>query len=949
MINENGQNGSDFSSMFDLFRSEVKSRAATLHDSLLVLKNNPGATDRLEALMQNIHPIKGGAKIVEIDAIAQIAQVMEECFAAAQQGNVSLGSEQFDILLKGVDMLIRISEAAGEGTAEWVTEHQKEIDGVVAVLKSILKPGVTETEAAYRDGISSKESMSPTSSTVPNIADASMLEMFRSEVESHTAVLNDSLLELENNPGATNKLEALMRSAHSIKGGARIVGLDAAVKVAHVMEDCFVAAQKRKISLESDHIDVLLTGVDMLVRISKIAGIGAAEWLASHQEEIEQVIASLSAILTAKSVTTVSPGEPQMPPVSDPLTEPASPSKKSFPEPTVPLVKSDQSPAKVARATSVAEQPPEAKLIEKTSEDKDRMVRVTATKIERLMGLGGEVVVSSRWLPSFSQSLLTLKKGHNELFTILEKLRDILGQAEGNEHTCDLVLQAREKTRQCNLYLADSLNQLDMYVNASANLSDRLYHEVIGVRMRPFADGIQHFPRMIRDLARDLGKKVRFDIAGKSTEVDRDILEKLDAPLTHLLRNAVDHGIESPEKRLTAGKPEAGTLRLEAVHRSGMLMITVADDGKGINLERLRQKIIRKALTSEEMVAQMTETELMNFLFLPGFSTTDAITEISGRGVGLDVVQDMVHEVGGIVRAVSKPGEGVMFFLELPLTLSVIRTFLVEIAEESYAFPLARIDRCVVISKENIEIVEDRQYFRFDENNISLIDIHDVLEMEEPAPRTDELPIVVVSDRSNSYGLLVDKFVGEYDLVVHPLDPRLGNVPDIGAAAVMLDGSPVLIFDVEDLVRSVDNVLSGKRLRKVGETAEEAGEIQLKRILVVDDSITVRETERKLLENRDYEVEVAVDGMEGWNAVRTESFDLIVSDIDMPRMNGIELVTNIKQDEDLKSLPVIIISYKDTEEHRLRGLQAGADYYLTKSSFQDNSFINAVVDLIGEA
>jgi two-component system sensor histidine kinase and response regulator WspE len=224
-----------------------------------------------------------------------------------------------------------------------------------------------------------------------------------------------------------------------------------------------------------------------------------------------------------------------------------------------------------------------------------------------------------------------------------------------------------------------------------------------------------------------------------------------------------------------------------------------------------------------------------------------------------------------------------------------------------------------------------------------------VLGTKEVEHQENQFHVVVVSDRLNSYGLLVDKFLGEYDLVVRPLDPRLGKVPDISALAVMLDGSPVLIFDVEDLVRSIDNLLTGRRLRKVSIPTGRIEAKEQKSVLVVDDSITVREMERKLLENKGYRVEIAVDGLDGWNAVRTSDFDLVVSDVDMPRMNGIELITNIKNHSTLKSLPVIIISYKDREEDRLGGLQAGANYYLTKSSFQDDSFINAVVDLIGEA
>ena len=463
----------------------------------------------------------------------------------------------------------------------------------------------------------------------------------------------------------------------------------------------------------------------------------------------------------------------------------------------------------------VPRDPSEKAPVPQKTSDMDRTVRVTAAKIERLMGQAGEVVVGAGWLPNFSESLLDLKRNHLELLTLLEGLQDAVMQKEKYAQAQDLVVQAREKTKACTLQLADRLNQFDIYTGATAALSDRIYHEVISVRMRPFSDGVQGFPRLVRDLARDLGKKVRLKIKGKGTEVDRDILEKLDAPLNHLIRNAVDHGIESPEERTAAGKPETGALHLEAAHRSGMLMITVKDDGRGIDLENLRRKIVQKKMTTEEMAARMNEAELMEFLFLPGFTTAKSVTEISGRGVGLDVVHNMVHEVGGVVRAVSVPGEGLTFHIELPLTLSVVRTFLVEIAGESYAFPLARIDRCLELAPSDIDIVEDRQYFRFDNNNIALVDIHNVLALETPLENRDKLFVVVLSDRLNAYGLAVDKFLGECDLVVRPLDPRLGKVPDISSVAVMLDGSPVLIFDVEDLVRSIDNLLAGRRLRKL--------------------------------------------------------------------------------------------------------------------------------------
>jgi two-component system sensor histidine kinase and response regulator WspE len=341
--------------------------------------------------------------------------------------------------------------------------------------------------------------------------------------------------------------------------------------------------------------------------------------------------------------------------------------------------------------------------------------------------------------------------------------------------------------------LSDRLIELELFARRSENLSDRLYREAIASRMRPFDDGVQGFPRMVRDITRRLGKKIAFEIIGRATEVDRDILERLEAPLSHLLRNAIDHGIEPPEERLAAGKPEEGTLRLEAAHRGGMLSITVSDDGRGVELERLRQKVLSKQLTTAEMAASLTEAELMEFLFLPAFSTKEQVTEISGRGVGLDVVHNMAHEAGGTVRAVSEPGRGMHVYLQLPLTLSVLRTLLVEVAGEPYAFPLARIDRALMLPKDDIDVVAARQYFTLDGQHIGLVSAHQVLEVQESAASGDALPVIVVSDRLNSYGLVVDRFVGESDLVVQPLDPRLGKVPDITAAALMEDGSPILL------------------------------------------------------------------------------------------------------------------------------------------------------------
>jgi two-component system sensor histidine kinase and response regulator WspE len=324
------------------------------------------------------------------------------------------------------------------------------------------------------------------------------------------------------------------------------------------------------------------------------------------------------------------------------------------------------------------------------------------------------------------------------------------------------------------------------------------------------------------------------------------------------------------------------------------------------------------------------------------------VTEISGRGVGLDVVQSMVKAVGGSVRVATSLGQQTVFTLQLPITMSVIRALLVDIGGEPYAFPLMRIDQILFCRHADIRTVEGRQYFEHDGVFIGLVMAAQILETTALPLGVDPMPVVVISDRGQQFGMIVDSFLGERDLEVRPLDPRLGKVPNINSASLLENGNPVLIVDVEDLVRSIDNVLMGRRLSRVEfeRMADQAR--QRKRILVVDDSITVRELERQLLQSRGFAVDVAVDGMDGWNAVRTTHYDLVVSDVDMPRMDGIELVALIKADPARKDIPVVIVSYKDREEDRLRGLDAGANRYLTKSSFHDETFLRTIVDLIGE-
>ena len=599
----------------------------------------------------------------------------------------------------------------------------------------------------------------------------SMMDLFRMEAEERLAVLSQGLVALEGTGARAEVIEPLMRAAHSLKGAARIVGLGTAVRVAHAMEDCLVAAQKGQVRLGPAHIDALLVGVDLLVQVSKLSEGEQESWQSSHGDEVEKLVANLAAIQAGQAFgTTATPSPATALPIPESrIIARARAQAQPLPEP---------SPAIVAQASP----PPQASAPgpgPAAAEPADRVVRVTAESLTRLMGLAGESLVQTRRFRPFVDSLLLLKGRQTGLLETLQRLEDRLSSAGESLPAAEreLLSTARGQAARCLEGLGETLETIEEFARGSEDLSGRLHHEVLASRMRPLADGVRGFPRLVRDVSRQLGKQVKFEVVGETTGVDRDILDGLEAPLNHLIRNALDHGLEMPEERRAAGKNPAGTIRLEARHRAGMLQIILGDDGRGIDLDRLRVKVVEKGLTTAPVVSRLSEAELLDFLFLPGFSTKDKVTEISGRGVGLDVVQSMVQAVRGSVRVSSQFGKGTRFILQLPLTVSVIRALLAEIAGEPFAFPLNRIDRILMLDRHDIRELEGKPHMLLDDQPVGLVEAAQVLELPAAPRENNRLPVVVASDRSHRFGVVVDRFLGERDLRVAPSIPGWARFP----------------------------------------------------------------------------------------------------------------------------------------------------------------------------
>ncbi|AIO70539.1 hybrid sensor histidine kinase/response regulator [Burkholderia oklahomensis] len=917
-------------SLLELFREETQTQTQALSERLLALERGAQDAATLEACMRAAHSLKGAARIVGVPQGVDIAGRMEDCFVAAQHGRQPLTPCHVDAMLTGVDLLVRVGDPR---TAAPVT--QDEIDAFAAALDAA-DAGAREAGGASEAGAAARASGKTGGKRVAGSGEKDDA-MRASGVGGVIGAGGEA--DVRAAAGASEALDArgALGAGGTVDAG-RVVG---ARDAGHAADGAGVggtadAGAPIGADRTNDAGDAVgASGAGDAIAVSGAAGMrGAAD----------------SRAMTDSPRATQTPQHAPAPALRG-----ASPASNSMQLRTE-LVPNAHAPDTTRDAPAMTRDTPataqDAPHQTARSPDAERassqMRRVRAETLNRLLSLSGESLVESRWLKPFAESMLRVKRAQRDASRSLDTLVEALAD-DADPRVRGALNDVRQMFTDLQRTFATRLDELDRFERRNSHIAEQLYDEALQCRMRPFGDATRAYPRVVRDLARSLGKRVRFSIAGEATQVDRDILDMLDAPLGHLLRNAIDHGVEPPDVRVARGKPAEATITLEARHSAGSLLVSVSDDGPGADLAAVRAAIVRHDLTDEDTAARLSDQELLEFLLLPGFSMREQVTDVSGRGVGLDAVQEMVKSVRGAVRIFNEPGLGMRFVLQLPLTLSVIRSLIVDVGGEPYAFPLVQVRRTLELDRADIDVLEGQQHFPLDDRRVGLVTAHQLLdagELDESRPKT---AVVVVGGEPETYGVAVDRFLGERMLVVQPLDGRLNKIQNIAAGALLENGDPVLIVDVEDLIRSIDKLIRGGQLAKVRRGDQDALAQRKKRVLVVDDSLTVRELERKLLEKRGYDVTIAIDGMDGWNAIRGDSFDLVVTDIDMPRMDGIELVTLIKGDPLLKSVPVMIVSYKDRDEDRRRGLEAGADYYLAKGGFHDEALLDAVHDLIGGA
>ncbi|MGE5506781.1 MAG: response regulator [Actinomycetota bacterium] len=536
-------------------------------------------------------------------------------------------------------------------------------------------------------------------------------------------------------------------------------------------------------------------------------------------------------------------------------------------------------------------------------------VRVQLTKLDELIRLMGEVVSS-----------------HARLRQRLADIRQL--QRDGAEAGDFAGLDGFARDLRDDVF-------------AQELLMEELHSKALVMRMLPLAIVLDPAARLIRDLARSLGKEVECTVSGTEIELDRQLIDRLGDPVVHLLRNSVDHGIEDADTRRAAGKPPHGTIRLGARQDGGWVVVEVADDGGGLPLPAIRDKAVRKGLVTAEQAAAMSDAEAIDLIFSPGFSTSAIITEVSGRGVGMDVVKrTIVDDLQGVIAVETVPGRGTTFALRLPLSLAVMRVLMVSSGGQSFGFTAQYVAQLLELPPERLLTVAEREAVVIDNEFVPVVPLAQLLALPAAPPPKDTLLLVVVKVRNEKLALRVDELLDERDMVIKPLPEHLRHLPLV--AGMVMTGRNTLVSVLHAPV-----LLDMARKARTGATAAAAATQGRIRVLVVDDSLNTREIEKDVLEAHGYAVTLAEDGLDGLQKARAGDFDAVLTDVEMPNMDGFSLTAALREEERYRDRPIVIVTSREKEEDKRRGIQVGADAYIVKGDFDQSSLVDTLRSLLG--
>lgn len=748
-------------------------------------------------------------------------------------------------------------------------------------------------------------------------------------VEAHDHMRNISLLiiELETAEDIQDRktiIETIHREFHSLKGAARAVDISEIETICHMMESIFSDIKNGILNISSEMFDSFNKALDVIEEVLSL-DIDESFNISELMKELKNikdndVTKKIDSILNNESIQneeSVSYEEPSV----EITMETQSENKQETEEvKKIEAIESDIDEKIKIKALS---QNTQTKAL--FNDNSMEHVRVAKNKLDSILLQGEEMLYAK----------LSIKQRENEI-------RDLKVFLEGWK-------QRVSYNDKSNLeYLS---NKIDTLLSATMNdgqvveiMLNRFIDDIKDLMLQPFSSIIEMFPKMVRDISRKLGKEIEFTYSGAEFEIDRRILDELKDPLMHIIRNSVDHGIEMPYERKKLNKNSHGTISLNISQiGSGHIQIEINDDGAGINGEKLKKKAVENNLLSKDALERLNEHDAQMLIFKSGITTKEIITDLSGRGLGLAIVREKIEKLDGSIYVTSQMNKGTTFRIVLPITISTNRGVIVKVSKQEFVLPTSRIEKVIKVNKDEINLIENKATIIVDDKIIPIVQLSDILKLKEDNEKKDDkwISLVIVNEFEKTIGFSVDEVIVEQEVLVKQFNKQLAKVRNISGATILGTGDVVPILEVQDLVKSSLNAANSTF--GLGGIKEKDSP---KSIIVVEDSITSRTLLKNVLENNGYKVKTAVDGVEGLKIIKSEKFDLIISDVEMPRMDGFQLTTEVRNDETISKIPVILVTSLDSQEDIERGIEVGASAYIVKSNFQQNNLLEVIKKLI---
>ena len=903
-------------------------------------------------------------------------QVLAQLMGANTSAPPAPSSESEQELVELVEAA-QTSPPTTETTPFTHTEEDEEIVEVIAEIAEIAEDLDTpllevETTAASNGSSTHHIETLPAAAALEllqsssYIEDDELRELFKTSSVEHLQNLEAGLLHLEQHPKDTACLQELLREAHTLKGDARMLGVLDVETLTHQLEHILGTLKEHDITEEVS--DRLYHGLDAIRKLSEEAvtgepaGINTARTLAdlmganiapaqptrSSEQEVDPEIVE---------VNNNAPAEPETPAVhiqpehliSLPVT------------PAAAIATNGNGSSRHQTSAPPAAAPLEPAATSASSYHIDT-IRVETRNLDALMTQAGELTVTKIRLSHRLGEIEELVSLWEEWSRDTSVSRFIFDSEKNGGKSARLRNGAGKQLQSFYHRSSQRMEKVGDLVNRLRNSAseDVARLEVIGgeleegirtLRLLPLSTIFNLFPRLVRDLARQQGKQVELAISGGDTKADKRILEEMKDPLMHMIRNCIDHGIETPQEREQMGKPPVATLRLVAYQTGNSIIIEVGDDGRGLDVEKIKQTALKRGICRAEELDAMTPSQIQSLIFAPGFSTRTVVTEVSGRGVGLDVVRTNVERLKGSIQVESTPGMGCSFLLQLGATLTTAHVLIVEVDGIAYALPVEFVQTTLLVPQNDIFTIEGQQTIIIDTQPVSVARLADLLEVPSVGnfdrKEGKSLPCIILKIGEERLGLLVDDLLDEQDVILKPQSKLLKRVRNVAGATILGTGEVCMVLNPSDLIRSVSRQASPAGAAvSVTPTLEVANGKTKPIVLLTEDSIAIRTQEKRILEGAGYEVVTAVDGLDGFNKLKTRSFDAVISDVEMPNMDGLTFVSRIRQNKEYNELPIILVTSLASEEDKRRGAEAGANAYITKGNFNQGLLLDTLKRLV---